>query len=385
MKIILNTIPAKKIGGGAFQISLNFLLKTLESDYGDIQWYYFVSSDLDDVVGHHFKDSINKSYFVFPNQPDYKTYFSVQRRISKIERLIQPDLVFSILAPSYFFFKTPEVMRCCNAWDLIPKTHIAYKTLDFKTRIKYTIRATVVKLLMKRTRFFLTQTSTAKEGIAKLMHLNGDSIKVVSNVLPLTFSSVDTSKSTHSGINVVYVAAWFPHKNIGIIPQIADILKKKYAFSEVRFLLTIPFENKEAISFMEDTAKRLGVSEMIVNMGRMKQADLSNLYRESDIGFFPSLLETFSATLLEYMKFNLPIVASDFSFNRDVAEDAALYFEPADPESAAKCLADLINNQALIIKLSEKSKERITHFNSFDRYYKETVDFLLLVANHKIS
>ena len=117
----------------------------------------------------------------------------------------------------------------------------------------------------------------------------------------------------------------------------------------------------------------------------MKQADLSNLYRESDIGFFPSLLETFSATLLEYMKFNLPIVASDFSFNRDVAEDAALYFEPADPESAAKCLADLINNQALIIKLSEKSKERISHFNSFDRYYKETVDFLLLVANHKIS
>ena len=383
MKIILNTLPAKKRGGGGFQIALNFLLKTLDSDYGNIQWYYFTSTDLDEVVHPKFKDSLNKYYFVFPTQPDIRTYAGVQRRVFKLEKVIKPDLVFSILAPSYLFFKSTEVMRCCNAWDLISKNHIAYQTLDRNTKIKYSIRAALVKALMKRSRYYITQTSTAKEGIAKLMHLPDNNIKVVSNVLPMVFSDTEIAKIPHKGFNVVYVAAPFPHKDIIIIPYVAAILKRKYNLNGIRFLLTIPFEDKKTLAIMEETAQKLDVEEMLVNKGRMKQADLANLYRESDIGFFPSLLETFSATLLEYMKFSLPIVASDFAFNKDVAADSALYFTPSNPDSAADCIAELAINHDYRLKLSEKSKERLRLYDSYDRYYEDTTAFLLSVASRE--
>lgn len=383
MKIILNTLPAKKIGGGGFQISMNFLLKTLESDYGDIQWYYFTSADLDEVVGPRFKDSLNKNYFVFPTQPDIRTYLGVQTRVFKLEKEIKPDLVFSILAPSYLFFKTQEVMRCCNAWDLIPGSHVAYQTLECKTRIKYSIRSILVKALMKRSRYFITQTSTAKDGIARLMHLPKDNIKVISNVLPMVFHEAETATIPHDHLNIVYVAAPFPHKDIRIIPHVAFVLKKKYKIENVRFLLTIPFDDKKTLSLLEETARKLDVEEMLVNKGRMKQVDLAELYRESDIGFFPSLLETFSATLLEYMKFSLPIVASDFAFNKDVAAEAALYFTPSNPDSAADCIAELVLNQDHRTMLSEKSKDRVSLYDNFDRYYENTAAFLLSVTRQE--
>ena len=52
MKVIVNTISTKKNAGGAFQISQNFLLKSLE--HTEIEWYYITSQDLDDAIGERF-------------------------------------------------------------------------------------------------------------------------------------------------------------------------------------------------------------------------------------------------------------------------------------------------------------------------------------------
>ena len=48
MKILINAISTKKHSGGAFQISQNFMLRSLEDN--DIEWYYFASQDVDDVI-----------------------------------------------------------------------------------------------------------------------------------------------------------------------------------------------------------------------------------------------------------------------------------------------------------------------------------------------
>lgn len=381
MKIVLNTLLAKKNGGGGFQISLNFILKTWKNnEYGDVEWYYFTSADLDEIVGEYFKDKVGKNYFVFPTQPNANSFCRVQRQIRKLEKRIAPDLIYSILSPSYFFFRTPEVMRCCNAWDLIPRNHIVYSKVPTKYRRKYYFKSILTRRLMKRAKCFITQTSTAQDGISQVMNISGERIKVVPNVLPMVFSSSDTGELHHEGVNIVYVAASCPHKNIDIVPEVTSILRDKYGIRDVHFILTVPYESTEAITHLENDSARLGVSDMIVNKGRLKQEDLADLYRQGDIGFFPSLLETFSATLLEYMKFGLPIVASDFSFNRDVTDSAALYFEPMNAEAAAAQLARLINEPALRSQLVENTQERIKLFDSFDRYYEETVDFLVEVG-----
>ena len=51
MKILINTISTKKNAGGAFQIAENFIHAALLSKDSAIEWYYFTSFDVDDVVG----------------------------------------------------------------------------------------------------------------------------------------------------------------------------------------------------------------------------------------------------------------------------------------------------------------------------------------------
>ena len=124
MKILVNTISTKKNAGGAFQIAYNFLLKTLHYEDENIEWYYITSSDLHEVLGSFFKEIINSHYFVFPTQPDYLgSYYRVKKSIRRIENDIHPDVVYSITAPSYFSFKTPEVMRFTNPWVTHPNTY----------------------------------------------------------------------------------------------------------------------------------------------------------------------------------------------------------------------------------------------------------------------
>lgn len=88
MKILINTISTKKHSGGAFQISQNFMLKSLE--HSDVEWYYVASQDLDDAIGDKFAHLKGERYFIFPTQPDFKgSYNRVKKELAKLEDKIQ--------------------------------------------------------------------------------------------------------------------------------------------------------------------------------------------------------------------------------------------------------------------------------------------------------
>ena len=148
-----------------------------------------------------------------------------------------------------------------------------------------------------------------------------------------------------------------------------------------KFIVTIPFNNKKDIEEFNSLVVRNGVEEHIVNVGYQTQQQLVDLYSTCDIYFFPSLLETFSAALLEAMHFKMPIVATDFSFNKEVAGDTALYFSDVNAEEAANQLSKLISDKGVYDKYVELVSERIKLFNNYDRYFCDTIAFLKNVAS----
>lgn len=171
-----------------------------------------------------------------------------------------------------------------------------------------------------------------------------------------------------------------PHKNLEIIPKVASILKNKYGLQNFKFNITIPLNNIKKNKSFYILAKKNGVSNYINNLGYQSQLQLIDLYSKCDIYFFPSLLETFSAALLEAMFFRLPIVASNFDFNQEVADDAALYFQPMSAEDAANKLYHLITDNNLYESMISKCKNRIQLYNDYTKYFKDTSNFLIDVA-----
>ena len=135
---------------------------------------------------------------------------------------------------------------------------------------------------------------------------------------------------------------------------------------------------------IEQALKTEQLEERVVNHGNMRLTELAKLYRSCRFCFLPSVLETFSASTIEAMYFDLKTVASDLSFNTEVMQDACLYFEPMNAESAAGQIAKLIANKGLQDELSIKMKKRLKNYTDFKKYYNDTVDYLVKVARNEL-
>ena len=377
IKIVVNTISVKKKSGGAFQIAFNFIRATLLYPVKGIEWFYITSTDVDLQVGSLFRAEKEKHYFVFPTQPDFRnTYKHVALKLRKWEELYSPDVIYSISSPCYFAFKTREVMRFANAWVTSPNRY-AWKSLSYCEKLRMWIYCMNQRRLLRKANYIITQSETVRQGLLKITKLSMKQIEVIPNVLPevIKMQPIEPRIIEDGWIDIACIAAPVPHKNLNIIPFVLQILKQRYGMEYVRFHVTIPLDTqiwrkmyKHAIIF--------NVGNQIINHGYCAQDKLAEIYRSCQICFLPTLLETFSATLLEAAYFRLNVIATDFSFNKEILQDAALYYEPANAISAAEKIALLIEDDSLKANLLAKIEDRISLYSDYKSYFYKTVDFL---------
>lgn len=369
----------KKHAGGAFQVASNFLLKTLE--YPDIEWFYVASRDVDGFIGSHFSDQRNKTYFVFPTQPDFKhSYKRVKKALVELERQIKPDVVYSITAPSYFSFTAPEVMRFTNPWVTHPNKY-SWSVLTFKERMKMRLYCWNQRRLIRKGKYFITQTETTRRGIIRITGTSPENVRVVKNVLPSVFAKIDDSSLPTDGVcvNIACVGNATAHKNFDIVPHVLEELRR-FGITNVRFHVTIP-EDTSLWKHIQATMRELGLKDGIVNHGRITQTEMADMYRHCQLCFLPTLLEVFSASTVEAMYFHLPIVATDFEFNREVMDDACLYYEPKNARQAAERIKEYMVNSQIQEIMKERMKDRLALFGDYDKHFNDICSFLKEVAN----
>ena len=380
MLVIVNAITAKNKTGGAFQVVLNFVRQTKLTPNG-IRWGYFLSEDVYQVIKDEFVES--DLVFVFPTQPDFKhTYYSVKKKLNRLEDEIKPDLIYTIKAPSYFRFRTKEVLRFTNPWVTHPNK-FAWRVRTLRQRVEMSAYIILQKLLIKRAKWFVTQTEQAKTGLLSITHLPQDHVAVIPNVLPASYSNVSRKRVEVGDGNwhVISVSAPIIHKNLDIIPSVLDVLVNKYGINRIRFHLTLP-EDSYVYKTIKLELDKLGLASYIINHGRCTQAELAELYRQSDLAFLPTLLEVFSVSSLEAMFFHLPIVTTDFDFNREVDGDAALYYIPTNSSHAADCIMRVLEDEDLRMRLVSAGDRRLCQFADYEAHYSSTVDFLKIVYKH---
>lgn len=379
MKILVNTISTKKITGGAFQVAKNFIVKTLECN--SVEWQYVTSADLDEVVGSLFDDKRGSSYFVFPTQPRISSYFSSRKMLHEVENHLNPDIVYTISSPSYFTFKAPEVMRYTNPWITNPNKY-AWHTLSVLGSVRMYFYIILQKMMMRKASAFVTQTETAKEGILNVVKMNQKRVLVAPNVLPAIFSSVEVTpiRNEHY-IDIACVGASVAHKNYEIVPKVIMALHKKEPALSFRFHFTLPNDSSHWKHVYEETSS-IGCESAVINHGRMRQEDLTLLYRSCQVCFIPSLLEVFSATPIEAMKFGLFIVATDLPFNTQVIGGAGQYFTPLDAEDAADRILEVVQNLDVQKRLHSETDIVFSKFSDYDKHFSSIVDFLIRIASN---
>jgi alpha-1,3-rhamnosyl/mannosyltransferase len=107
-------------------------------------------------------------------------------------------------------------------------------------------------------------------------------------------------------------------------------------------------------------------------LGRVEDADLPALYSGAELFVFPSLYEGFGLPVLEAMACGAAVACSRCSSLPEVAGDAAVYFDPSDPDSIRQRVRDTLARPELLIELRRKSLLQAARF-SWEQAARETL------------
>jgi len=138
--------------------------------------------------------------------------------------------------------------------------------------------------------------------------------------------------------------------------------------------LVIAGREGEEYHRLKDEIRRQSLESWIKMLGYVPDTDLKNLYRLASLLVFPSFCEGFGLPVLEAMASGLPVVASKTSAIEEVAQDAALYFDPQDPEEMAEKILLALEDKSLCQKNVERGKKRALDFN-WEKTAAETLGF----------
>ena len=158
------------------------------------------------------------------------------------------------------------------------------------------------------------------------------------------------------GHTLLTICAPYPHKNLGTIPQIIDILTSDYPNFKVRFVVTCEFEDIPNLG-----QRHRG---QIVCLGKVNINQCPWLYIQSDAMFLPTMLECFSANYVEAMKMHKPILTSDLGFATGLCGAAAEYFNPIDVNDIARTIYKVLSNKIYVKRLVENGKKQLELFDS---------------------
>ncbi|WP_352421864.1 glycosyltransferase [Proteiniphilum sp.] len=354
MKLIINT--SNIVVGGGIQVSLSFI-EELRKFKGN-EYHLFLSQAVARQIEENEYPDNFKFYHFNCSPASIAKGYKIRQRLNYLENKIKPDLVFTVFGPAYWKPKSIHVSGFANGWCYNPNS-IAFRCLSLKRRINSRLSRIIKNHKIKKADFLIVETEDAKYKINKFLHIPTSEIFVVGNTYHPVYAKY--RNKLENGENLVdktfrllVLSAFYPHKNLEIINNVIPLLKEK-SEKKFTFYLTI----KE-----EDFKNNFSKSEYIINLGPQKIENCPELYNKSDALFLPTLLETFSANYPEAMIMRKPILTSDLDFAKDICRDAALYFDPLNPEDIANKIIQLTEDKELYTSLVENGKKQILDFET---------------------
>lgn len=360
MRILLDN--SNLFTGGGVQVALSFLNDLSKVDTRGNEFIIVLSFSMVDKVDRAFFS--NKFTFVQLSENEQKSIVMRSRAMGKIEKQYLPDLIFTTFGPSYHKSRCPKVVGFAIPHIIYPDSPY-FDSLSFIPKAKDRVMSFIKHIAFKLNSDVLIFES--EEAEKRVLTKYKKQTFTVNNTLNEVFNEKMrwntglSQKLDSTYLNILSIAANYPHKNLNIIPQVIDELIG-LGIEDFRFILTL---DKDEINF---ESKYLSYVEFI---GKVDIESVPPLYQVCEILFMPTLLEVFSTSYLEAMFMGVPIVASELPFATDVCGDAALYCEPLNPASYASAIAKLIKDKRLYNLLIERGKERIQYFGtSLDRTNK---------------
>lgn len=206
---------------------------------------------------------------------------------------------------------------------------------------------------------------STKEDILRFTSAKADNITVIPHAASDTFNADEVTDDDVAKIKRDYGIEgpyWFfvgrrnPYKNFNALLRAWKLFRDETGIDSWLVVTGAygDLERFEIAYLMEH-----GLETRLVMTRTVDDQRLRSLYRGAAAFIFPSLYEGFGIPVLEAFACRTPCILADTRVFREVAQDAALYFEPYSDESFAKQMTQALDpdmRDGLIAKGSERLK-----------------------------
>lgn len=320
-RIFINGLSAKS--GGGKSILSNYLRLLYKSTDNEVYIVLVPSKEL-----YHEYNSAKIEIFHLPiilsNKFLFPFVYSIILPI--ILRKKEVDLIFN-LADVPIRSKVKQLFLFDWPYAVYPKSEV-WEMMGWGDFLVKKFKLIFFEIFSNYIDVLIAQTETMQKHLSALYGIQN--IEVVPNAVSLDNLSGGVVKNYNfpSGFKFLYLTHYYPHKNIEIFIEIAKQIKAQNL--NFKLITTLdPGQHKDARKFLCDT-KRLGLENIILNVGAVKMENVPSLYKQCDALLMPTLLESFSGTYVEAMYHKKPILTSKYDFAMDVCQSAAIYFDPND-------------------------------------------------------
>ena len=204
-------------------------------------------------------------------------------------------------------------------------------------------------------------------------HLGADACKVTvthNSVPPHIYPESREESRAHinqafgfSGNYVLFVGNLKPHKNVSGLLKAFVVLRQH---GKIDHKLLIIGDDRDNRSLFRRKAAELDLFHHVVFAGSASDDDLRRAYSGADLTIMPSFEEGFGLPVIESMTCGTPVACSNVASLPEVAGNAAEYFDPADTESMAAAVENVVLSNERWRELQNLGLRRSAQFNGRD-------------------
>jgi glycosyltransferase involved in cell wall biosynthesis len=198
---------------------------------------------------------------------------------------------------------------------------------EFFSRAELAYRRRVYGWTVRKSRIVITISEHARAALVDRLDLDPKSVRAI-------YLAVDHERfrpdSRQREPFLLYPANAWQHKNHARLFEAFAAVRRKRP--ELRLVLTGAGHDRLTLPDGAESRGHVGLDELVA------------LYRSAAALVYPSLYEGFGIPCVEAMACGCPVAASDVASLPEVCGDAAVYFDPLDPESIAEGIRRVLDS-----------------------------------------
>jgi len=300
-------------------------------------------------------------------------------------RSIKPDVILALGNIGTRSHSIPHAILVHDAHYVYPRRH--YGQMTASQHLRYFVQKRQMKHCLKKTPILYCQTKTMLKHTQKTFGIHGRAEILSNGISSGVVQGLDNTdtpqefKPFEEHFRLICLTRYNPHKNLEAIVDLFINAGEK--LQNIVVFITIAAEQHPNAKRILDKIHQYDLSDHIVNLGPVEQRRIPAYFKNCHALLFPTLLESFSATYLEAMQLDLPILTSDLDFAHETCGPAALYFDPWSTQSILEAVLKIRKNKDLRNRLARAGRDRLkTVYNkSWDEIARSVVSDLLELAH----